>query len=298
MTRVLPAGAVTGTQNYLTAKFDETGNTAPFVPFLVAFGILGLAMSVLITANVISGAVIAGYRRIGVLKSIGFTPGQVVAAYTGQVMVSAIAGCLLGVVLGNVLAVPVLGQTATVYQVGTLRVPAWVDLMVPVVMFCLVAIAAVLPALRAGRISAVQAIATGRAPSTGHGFAAHRLLGRREPLPRPVTIGLAAPFARPARTAMTMTAILLGAIAVTLAAGLGTSLNLVVQDLSHDSAEPVQVQLPGGGPGVGQAWANGPVDPRPPRISARRRRPAVGRGCAADRRGGAARPARHAALRG
>ena len=147
-------------------------------------GVLGMVMSVLITANVVSGAVVAGYRRIGVLKSIGFTPGQVVAAYTGQVLVSAVVGCVAGVVLGNILAIPVLAQTASVYQVGALHVPVWVDVTVPLVMCCLVAIAAVLPALRAGRLSAVQAIATGRAPRTGRGYAAHRLLGRL-PLPRP-----------------------------------------------------------------------------------------------------------------
>ena len=77
-------------------------------------------MSVLIVANVVSGAVVAGYRRIGILKSIGFTPGQVVAAYAGQVTVPAVLGCLGGVVLGNVLAVPLLGQTANVYGVGAL----------------------------------------------------------------------------------------------------------------------------------------------------------------------------------
>ena len=250
LTRALPARAVAGTQNYLAARDSETSNAAPFVPFLVAFGVLGLVMSVLITANVVSGAVVAGYRRIGVLKSIGFTPGQVVAAYTGQVLVSAIVGCLAGVVLGNILAMPVLAQTANVYQVGALHVPVWVDVMVPLVMCCLVAIAAVLPALRAGRLSAVQAIATGRAPRTGRGYGAHRLLGRL-PLPRPATIGLAAPFARPARTVMTMTAIGLGATAVTLAVGLTSSLNDVVQGLSHANAEPVQIQLPGGGPGPG-----------------------------------------------
>jgi len=246
LTRALPSGAVAGTQNYLAARYNETTNAAPFVPFLVAFGVIGLVMSVLITANVVSGAVVAGYRRIGVLKSIGFTPGQVVTAYTAQVLVSAVVGCIGGVVLGNALAIPVLAQTASVYQVGALHVPVWVDVTVPLAMCCLVAIAAVLPALRAGRLSAVQAIATGRAPRSGRGYAAHRLLGRL-PLPRPLSIGLAAPFARPARTVMTMTAIGLGATAVTLAVGLTSSLDDVVQGLSHSNAEPIAIQLPGGG---------------------------------------------------
>jgi len=238
----LPPRAVDGAQSYLTVKSEETGNIAPFVPFLVAFGIIGLVMSVLIVANVVSGAVVAGYRRIGILKSIGFTPVQVVGAYTGQVAVPAVAGCVLGAALGNLLAVPLLAKTAQVYGAGQLTVPVWVDTAVPLGMLALVGIAALIPAARAGRMGAVQAIAAGRAPRQGRGYAAHRLLSRLR-LPRPVTVGLAAPFARPARTAGTLIAILLGAAAVTFAVGLGTSLNLVIAGLSHDKTEPVQVGL-------------------------------------------------------
>jgi putative ABC transport system permease protein len=197
-------------------------------------------MSVLIVANVVTGAVVAGYHRIGVLKSIGFTPGQVVAAYAGQITVPAAVGCLGGVLLGNVLAIPLLKKAARAYGVGALRVPTWVDLAVLLTMCGLAGLAAVAPALRAGRLSAVQAIAAGRAPRSGRGYAAHRLFGRLR-LPRPVTIGLAAPFARPARTVMTLTAVLLGAAAVTFAVGLSTSLNRVVTGLSLADAQPVQV---------------------------------------------------------
>jgi putative ABC transport system permease protein len=241
----LPRDAVAGVQSYLTVKAQETGNIAPFVPFLVAFGAIGLVMSVLIVANVVSGAVVAGYRRIGILKSIGFTPGQVVAAYTGQVSVPAVVGCAGGVVLGNLLAIPLLVKTAQVYGAGRLTVPVWVDVTVPVAMLVLVGVAALVPAARAGRMGAVQAIAAGRAPRAGGGYRAHRLLGRLR-LPRPMTVGLAAPFARPARTVGTLIAILLGAIAVTFAVGLSTSLSMVVTGLSHDRAEPVQVSVNSG----------------------------------------------------
>jgi putative ABC transport system permease protein len=49
---------------------------------------------------------------------------------------------------------------------------------------------------------------------------------------------------------LTLAAVLLGAIAVTFAVGLSTSLNLVIADLSHDKAEQVQVNLPGGPDGA------------------------------------------------
>jgi putative ABC transport system permease protein len=244
----LPPGTFLAAQSYLTVKLQATGSIAPWVPFIVAFGLIGLVMSVLIVTNVVSGAVVAGTRRIGVLKSIGFSPGQVVASYVLQVAIPALAGCVAGVVAGNLLSVPLLGQTARVYGVGALAVPFWVDLAVPLTMVGLTAVAAVLPALRAGRMSAVQAIAIGRAPRPSHGYGAHRLLGRATRLPRPVTIGLAGPFARPTRTMITLVAILLGGIAVTFAAGLGTSLQRVEADISHAAAEPVQIDLPGTGP--------------------------------------------------
>src|SRR5579859_5198583 len=104
----------------------------------------------------------------------------------------------------------------------------------------LVALAAVLPALRAGRLSASQALATGRAPRTGHGYLAHRLLGRLA-LPRPMTIGLASPFARPARMVATLAAVLLGVTAVTFSVGLVTSLRRASADLDQTNTEQVQV---------------------------------------------------------
>ena len=202
---LLLPGSVTGTTSYLAVRVGETSQIGPFVPFLVAFGVIGLVMSVLIVANVVSGAVVSGYRRIGILKSIGFTPGQVISAYAGQVAIPAVTGCVLGVVLGNLLALPLLAKTANAFGVGSLSVTPWVDVAVPVGMLAVVGIAALLPSLRAGFLleRAVQAIALGRAPAAGRGYAAHRLLARLR-LPRPVSIGLAAPFARPARTAITL----------------------------------------------------------------------------------------------
>jgi putative ABC transport system permease protein len=246
VTRALPAGAVTGAQSYLNVRATQRNQIAVYSPFVVAFAIIGVVMSMLIVANVVSGAVIAGYHRIGILKSIGFTPGQVIAAYTGQVTVPAVVGCLGGVALGNLLSVPLLHKTADVYEVGRLGVPLWVNITVPAAMCGLVALAAILPALRGG-LSATQALAAGRAPRTGRGYLAHRLLGRLA-LPRPVTIGLASPFARPARMAATLAAVLLGVASVTFAVGLVTSLKRAVAELSLSKTEQVQVFYNGHGP--------------------------------------------------
>ena len=237
----LPAGALAGTASWLDARQSEQSTIAPWVPFIIAFGVLTLVISVLIVVNVVNGAVIAGTTRIGVLKSVGFTPAQVMASYVLMVAVPALSGCVAGVVGGNLLAIPLLGQNAQVYQVGVLGVPLWADAVVPLAVLLLTAAGAVPPALRAGRLSAVAAIATGRAPRPARGYLAQRALARLIMLPRAVTLGLAAPSARPGRTLVTALAVLFGVVAVTFGVGLGSSLDRAITDSSRHAALPVSV---------------------------------------------------------
>ena len=228
----LPKNAVLGTVSYLAVRQSEQSSAAPWVPFIIAFSVIALVISVLIVVNVVGGAVVAGTTRIGVLKSIGFTPAQVVGCYVLLVAVPAVIGAVAGVASGNLLAAPVYAQNAEVYQVGVLGVPFWVDVTVPLTVLLLTVAAAIAPASRAGAMSAVQAIATGRAPRPRHGFAAQRALARLTRVPRPVTLGFATPAARPGRTLVTVVAVLFGAAAVTFGAGLAASLNLVYSDIS------------------------------------------------------------------
>ena len=237
----LPAGALAGTASWLDARQSEQSTIAPWVPFIIAFGVLTLVISVLIVVNVVNGAIIAGTTRIGVLKSVGFTPAQVMASYVLMVAVPALSGCVAGVVGGNLLAIPLLGQNAQVYQVGVLGVPLWADAVVPLAVLLLTAAGAVPPALRAGRLSAVAAIATGRAPRPARGYLAQRALARLIMLPRAVTLGLAAPSARPGRTLVTALAVLFGVVAVTFGVGLGSSLDRAITDSSRHAALPVSV---------------------------------------------------------
>jgi putative ABC transport system permease protein len=246
----LPGGAVLGTTPYLVVRQSEQSNVAPWVPFIVAFGVIALVISVLIVVNVVSGAVVAGTTRIGVLKSIGFTPLQVVACYVLLVEVPAVAGAVVGVVCGNLLAAPLYAQNAEAYQVGVLGVPFWVDVAVPLTVLVLTVATAVAPASRAGAMPAAQAIATGCAPRPRHGFFAQRALAKLTSVPRPVTLGFASPAARPGRTLVTVIAVLFGAAAVTFGAGLATSLNHVYDDINAGARLPVDVNVlpPGASP--------------------------------------------------
>lgn len=87
----------------------------------------------------------------------------------------------------------------------------------------LVLLTALVPASRAHRLSAAEAISAGSAPRRGHGLRVQRTLGGTR-LPRSVSLGLGHLFARPARTALTMASLLLGVTTVTFATGLSDTL--------------------------------------------------------------------------
>jgi putative ABC transport system permease protein len=112
----LPAGALTGARSYLTGKAADTARVEAYLPVLVACGLAGLVLAL------------------------------VAAARTGLGLVPAAAGCLAGVLLGNLLARPLLAGAAYAFGPGVLGVPAWVDTDVAVVMFGLTVLAALAPA--------------------------------------------------------------------------------------------------------------------------------------------------------
>ncbi|MFB6720605.1 FtsX-like permease family protein [Kribbella sp. NPDC056345] len=258
VTAGLPSGALIGTQSYLTLRAQAAGEPNTFVPFLMVFGWLGLAVAVLIVANVVSGAVVAGVKHIGVLKSLGFTPTQVLTVYLGMVSIPAVIGCAIGVVIGNVLATSLLTRAFENYGAGGVGVPIWVDIAALVGVPAVVALSALFPALRARSLSAAQAISAGSAPQAGRGLRVQRRLSGSR-LPRPLSLGLGLPFARPGRTALTLAAVVLGVLSVTLAVGLGKSLTTYQTAASRSGAVDLSLYAGPSEPGTRGPGSEGPV---------------------------------------
>ncbi|MEU9043872.1 MULTISPECIES: FtsX-like permease family protein [unclassified Kitasatospora] len=219
-TEGLPGDAVASGQSYLVLKQAFSAGADAYLPLMTVFGVLGLIVAALIIGNVVSGAVISGYRHIGVLKSIGFTPRQVVTVYLTMVSVPAVVGTVLGTVAGWAAAYPILLTAFSGIETGTAVIePAgWLPVATLLGVPMLVALAAFVPASRARRLSAAQAISAGSAPRGGRGLKVQRWLSGTR-LPRAVSLGLGQPFARPARTALTMAAIVLGVVTVTVTTG-------------------------------------------------------------------------------
>ncbi|WP_283135835.1 FtsX-like permease family protein [Rhizohabitans arisaemae] len=247
----LPAGSLLAAQSSLTLKRDHGRGASAYLPFLAAFGILALVVAILIVSHVVSGAVVAGWRNIGVLKSLGFTPNQVVSVYLAMVLVPTVIASLAAVAVGGLAAHPLLrtvsqgvgdadlatGLSPWVYAVTLPGVPA------------VVILAALIPALRAHRLPAALAIGAGGASRTGRGRRVQRRLSGAR-LPRSVSLGLGLPFARPARSLMTLTAVALGVTAVTLATGLSST--MIAYGQASQRAGLVHTLIHAGQPHTGQ----------------------------------------------
>ncbi|MFF4486545.1 FtsX-like permease family protein [Streptomyces sp. NPDC001544] len=229
VTEGLPKGSLSGSHSYLTLKDQVGGSARAYAPYLMAFGILGILVAVLIVANVVGGAVVSGFRHIGILKALGFTPGQVLGVYLVMVSVPAVLGCALGTLTGNLLAKPFFRFVFSGPGAGVLHasvgIAPWVNVLALCGMPLVCGLAALGPSVRAQRLSAARAISAGSATRAGRAVRVQRrLAGLR--LPRSVSLGAGLPFARPARSALTLAAVVLGVTTVTFATGLATTMTL------------------------------------------------------------------------
>ncbi|MGH7748476.1 MAG: FtsX-like permease family protein, partial [Candidatus Dormibacteria bacterium] len=247
ITRSLPANDVVGASNWLEQKISADVTTSVMIPFLLAFSIFALVVAAMIIGNVVSGAVIAGYRDIGVMKAIGFTPLQVLAVLVVQILIPATAGAAAGVVVGLLASQPFLGQTADAFDLPTPSglVP-WVIAVCFGTALAVVLLATLIPGLRAARLSAAEAITAGTSPGLRRGHVLARVLAR-VPISRAATIGATDSVVRPVRSGMTLVAVALGVATVTFATGLTASLGDVKAALVRSQQVQVIATRDGGG---------------------------------------------------
>lgn len=241
VTAGLPRGALLGSESYLTVQQQFQKQFDQILPFVTVFGVLAAIVALIIILNVVSGAVVAGVRTIGVMKAIGFTPAQSTAVYVGMIAIPAAVGCLAGDIVGSALvalAVRTLGADLGLPALPAADASIW--LLAAVAVLVAVVGTALVPSLRAGRLPAARAISPLTGARAGRFRGVQRFLAARS-LPSPVGLGLSLPFARPARTALTLVTVILGALTVTLSSGLHDSVTRIMSALNGD-AVPIAVQ--------------------------------------------------------
>src|SRR5437899_1538117 len=223
----LPPGSISGSLNYILVGsiFNITNQILTGV--LSAFSVFALAATIAIVATLVTGIVISAYREIGIMKSIGFMPSQVVGVFALQILIPAVVACVLGIAAGTAASQPLLANSS--HALGLGYTPAYsvgLDLALLAGGLLVVAVAAIVPALRAGLLKPVAAIAKASAPR-GAGGRLLRQAAARARLPRPVVLGIGDAFARPLRAILTLVTVLLGVETVVVAVGLPRSFELI-----------------------------------------------------------------------
>lgn len=213
------------------------------------FGAFAVGAVALIVANSVSAALLAQYREIGILKSIGFTPMQVAGVFVGSQVLLALIASAAGSVLGFVVAPWLLGDVASVLNAP--RTPAFLPVVfagVVIVIVTLVTLVAWLPAWAGGRATPVRTIAGPNA--MGSGISRLSVLAGALKLPTPLRVGLKDAFARPIRSWFTVGALALAVATGAIALSVTATLDAGIEDPSLFSGELYDLEIvsipPGG----------------------------------------------------
>ncbi len=216
--------------------------------------LLALIAVAFTVATVISGRVLAQRREIGLLKAVGLTPRGVVALLVGEYLAIALAAGLLGLVAGTAIAPLLLRPMASLLATPTPSALAPGPLGLALVLILLaVAICTALPAIRAGRVNTVAALALGRSAAGGGASRAARVAAALH-LPVAARLGVKDAFTSRSRAVLTVGA--LAMMVVTLVAGLSmeATYHKVIDDPAL-RAKPWDVRVEPGGAGTAAALA-------------------------------------------
>jgi len=188
------------TKPFLTSWTEVAYGDASFLRTDQAFLFTGATLlGVLALASVavlVGGRLAEGTRRVGLLKATGGTPGLVAAAFLAENLFLALVAAVAGLLAGW-LAAPLISNPEA-DLVGTPGAPPLTPVMAVVALGVALAVAlasTLVPAIRAGRMSTVGALAdTPRLPKRRE-----RLIRMSRKLPLPALFGLRLVARRPRR---------------------------------------------------------------------------------------------------
>ena len=206
-------------------------------------------------ATVISGRVLAQRREIGLLKAIGMTPRGVVALLVAEYAAVALAAGVLGLIAGTAIAPLLLEPMSTLLATPTPSAfqPATLLLALALIVAS-VAVFAALPALRAGRLNTVDALAVGRASASGSGASRAARVAAALHLPATARLGVKDAFTSRSRALLTVGALTMMVVTLVAALSMEATYDRVIEDPAL-RAKPWDVRVEPGALGTDAALA-------------------------------------------
>jgi putative ABC transport system permease protein len=228
-------------------EHPHTDHMRTMLLLLTAFGALALLLAAALTGTVMQATLARQVRQIGIMKAVGATRRQIGSLSLLHVLSIAVPATLIGVTLGALLGrqFAVFAASQLNLDVGSLAVPASALLLACILGLIAPLLAAVVPVLRATRVSVHEAISdAGAAPASAEGV---RTMPWRTRAARPGAVERALAFRnllrRPGRLALTVSALGLGGAVLLTAANVYRSLERAVTDALAQRDDDVDVRL-------------------------------------------------------
>lgn len=227
---LFPQGAIEYSLDWHTIREFTNFTIKISVLFLGVFSVFALLAAGFIVANAIGGVVLSQFREIGLLKAVGFTPGQVTLLFLVERLGLGLVAGVAGLFLGTAIAPLFLRPTAELLNAPAM--PAYDPALYLAILAgveAVVALFTIWPARQGGRIGTVQAITVGFAHVRSKASRLARLAARLR-LPPVMVIGIKDAFARPLRALLTIGGLALTVLTVTFTLGMETSIQVFSRD--------------------------------------------------------------------
>ncbi len=206
---------------------DQTRTNAIVIGINTLLALFAVGFTV---ATVIGGRVLAQRREIGLLKAVGFSPRGIVALLVGEYLAVGLVAALLGLAAGALIAPLLLEPMSNVLATPTPSALAPLPLLLALVLIlAAVALFTAVPALRAGRVNTVDALALGRSGGSARASRAARIAAALH-LPTVARLGVKDAFTSRSRATLTIAALTFMVVTLVAALSVEATYHRVIDD--------------------------------------------------------------------
>ena len=220
----LGSGAVLSVSTWRDVERSMDGGDPLLGLLLALFGVVALGGALLGIGNAVGGRVLVQMRDLATLKTLGFTPGQLVGMLVAEHAVLGLTGEAAGILIARLGTVSLMRQVpaGTIGAIAPLQA-GWVALLAGGI-GAAVLLATVLPGWRAGR---VWPVATIRPPAPSKRLSRLARAALLTHLPPAVVLGARAAFTRRLPAVLTIGGLALPMTMVTIGLGFWATLDKV-----------------------------------------------------------------------
>jgi putative ABC transport system permease protein len=219
----LGSGAVISVSTWQDVERSVDGGDPLLGLLLALFGLVALGGAVLAIGSAVGGRVLVQVQDLAMLKTLGFTPGQVVAMLIAEHAALGLAGEAIGIAAAQLGTQPLMRQAPVGTLAAAAPLPAGWAAVAGGVVFALLAATAV-PGWRAGRIWPVAAV---RPPAPCQRRSRLARVALLTHLPPSVALGARAAFTRRLPAALTIAGLALPIMMITIGIGFWATLDNV-----------------------------------------------------------------------